>query len=83
MVTSLEEKKGGVHNYKLKNNPLGMYHMHLAKIETLNGVYTWKKHRGGRHQIACRLDKFLILESLLEKYHFLESSILPSVDSNH
>lgn len=57
--------------------------MSLVDIEIVNEIFTWNSHKGGKHQIALRLDIFSVLESILEVGIFLEPSTLPSAISMH
>jgi hypothetical protein len=50
--------------------------INLIDLETPNGIYTWTNRRTGTHQIACRLDRFLISDSLMLEGTTLEASIL-------
>jgi len=52
-------------------------------IPTINEFHTWNNRRGGKHRIAWKLDKLLLFENLVERYFFIEDSILPSVSSDH
>jgi exonuclease III len=58
-------------------------HLKLVDIENGNGTYTWTNKRSGHQQIACRLDCFLISETLLLEGPMVESNILPKVGSDH
>jgi len=55
----------------------------LIDLETSNGTFTWNNPHGGPKQVACRLDRFLICESLMLYGMHMESSILPVVGSDH
>ena len=55
----------------------------LVDIPIVNGIFTWNNRRGERHQIASRLDRFLISEELLSVYAYYETTILPSTGSDH
>lgn len=57
--------------------------LRLVDIQTINGVYTWNNRRGGKNQIASRLDRFLVSEALLNKDVFFEAKIIPSLGSDH
>lgn len=43
----------------------------------------WNNQKGGKNQIDCQLDRFLVSKSLLKKHNFLEPSILPSAGFDH
>jgi len=55
----------------------------LVDIPTTNGVFTWNNRRGGRNQIASRLDSFLLSEQILNHDVFIETKILPGLGSDH
>ena len=67
MIKSLEEKKGGI--YRLEPDNLAFTQMidnlNLIDLDPTNGRFTWNNKRGGTHQIACRLDHFLIIKHTL------------------
>jgi len=62
MIKTMEEKKGGIRrpdqNMELFNEMIT--DQRLVDIPTINGVYTWNNRRGGKNQIASRLDRFLV-----------------------
>jgi hypothetical protein len=55
----------------------------LVDIKKNNGTYTWTNKRSGNHQIACRLDHFLILENFLLEGSLVESNILSKASLDH
>jgi len=85
MILTLEEKTGG--NKRLEQDS-GKFkalidHLKLIDIETSNGIYTWSNRRSGHQHIACRLDRFLVTEELMETGSDLDSLILPKAGSDH
>eukprot|EP00253_Pinus_taeda_P013029 PITA_13029 len=85
LIRSLEEKKGGI---RKSDSLMGRFNaliedLRLVDIQTINGIYTWNNRRGGKNQIASRLDRFLVSESILNKDIFVEAQILPSLGSDH
>ena len=67
MILTLEEKRGGK-NYLEKDSAKFqelIENLRLVDIESGNGTYTWTNKRSGHQQIAWRLDRFLISETLL------------------
>lgn len=85
MITSTEEKKGG-----LKRGDADMERfretqaaLKMIDLNTINGKYTWNNIRGGSRQIASRLDRFLATEHFLRKDIFYEATILPCQGSDH
>jgi hypothetical protein len=57
--------------------------LRLVYIENRNGTYTQTNKRSGNHQIYCRIDRFLISETLLLEGPLVESNILPKAGSDH
>lgn len=57
--------------------------LRLVDIQTINGICTWNNRRGGKNQIASRLDRFLISETIMNKDFFVEAKIMPSLGSDH
>ena len=57
--------------------------LRLLDIQTINGIYTWNNRRGGKNQIASRLDRFLVSEAIMNKDVFVEAKIIPSLGSDH
>jgi exonuclease III len=55
----------------------------LVDPDTSNGTFTWTNRRTGSHQIACRLDRFLLSDSLMLEGTTLEASILDFHGSDH
>lgn len=85
LIRSLEEKKGGIRktdHLMEKFNAL-IDDLRLVDIQAINGICTWNNRRGGKNQIASRLDRFLVSESIMNKDIFVEAQILPSLGSDH
>ena len=85
MIKSLAEKKGGIR--KLEPESLAFTQMidnlNLIDLEPTNGCFTWNNKRGGKNQLAYRLDRFLITEyTLLEGWN-IESTIMPIFSSDN
>ena len=57
--------------------------LRLVDIQSINGIYTWNNRRGGKNQIASRLDRFLVSEAIMNKDVFVEAKIIPSLGSDH
>ena len=60
----------------------------MANIDLLdaplkNKKYTWNNKKRGPGHIASRLDRFIIISSLLQKDMLLVSLALPSTTSDH
>eukprot|EP00253_Pinus_taeda_P018479 PITA_18479 len=85
LIRSLEEKKGGIRkldHFMDKFNDL-IDDLRLVDIQTINGICTWNNRRGGKNQIASRLDRFLFSEGIMNKDIFIEAKIMPSLGSDH
>lgn len=85
MITSKEEKKGGLQQ---EDADMEIFRetqaaLKMIDINTINGKYTWNNRRGGSRQIASRLDRFLATKHLLGKDIFYEAIILPCQGSDH
>eukprot|EP00253_Pinus_taeda_P023386 PITA_23386 len=55
----------------------------LIDIQTSNGTYTWTNKRRGIHNIASRLDRFLISDNVIHLGGDFHASILPQGGSDH
>jgi exonuclease III len=85
IIRSLEEKRGGSRRLDQETNNFNRFidKHRLIDLETINGIHTWTNKRTGTHQIACRLDQFLISDSLMLEGTTMEASILDIPGSNH
>eukprot|EP00253_Pinus_taeda_P022169 PITA_22169 len=85
MITNLLEKKGGLRklNRDAKAFTGFIETVKLVDIHPKSGLFTWNNRRGGESLIASRLDRFLILESIIMEGIIAESDILPSGGSDH
>jgi len=85
IITHLEEKKGG--HMKLEDDNTGFKDIirsnQLIDIQTSNGTYTWTNKRRGVHNIASRLDRFLISDNAIHLGGDFHASILPQGGSDH
>lgn len=85
MIKSLEEKKGGI--FRLEADSLAFTqiidNLNLIDLEPINGFFSWNNKLGGMHQIGCRLDCFLITQHTLLEGWNIESSIIPTTNSDH
>jgi exonuclease III len=85
MILTLEDKTGGTKRLEQDSGKFKALidHLKLIDIETSNGIYTWSNRRSGHQHIACRLDRFLVTEELMETGSDLDSLILPKAGSDH
>jgi exonuclease III len=85
IIRSLEEKRGGSRRL---DRDFGDFNtliddLHLIDLDTNNGLHTWTNRRTGIHQITCKLDRFLISESLMMEGIAMEAAILNISGSDH
>eukprot|EP00253_Pinus_taeda_P004844 PITA_04844 len=85
LIRDLGEKKGGIRrpNQSMEEFNELITEQRLVDIPTTNGLFTWNNRRGGRSQIASRLDRFLLSEQKLNRDVFIETKILPGLGSDH
>lgn len=85
MITSKEEKKGGLQreDVDMERFRETQSALKMIDINTNNGKYTLNNRRGGSRQIVSRLDRFLAIEHFLRKDIFYEAIILPCQGSDH
>jgi exonuclease III len=55
----------------------------MVDMETRIGIFTWSNKRIGHQHVACRLDRFLVTEALLESDQEMEANIIPKSGSDH
>eukprot|EP00253_Pinus_taeda_P004577 PITA_04577 len=85
MITRLEEKRGGRVKLDCESTHFKNYihNNRLIDMEFSNGVYTWNNRRIDAHQIASRLDRFLLSDNAIHLGGDLLASILPLSGSDH
>jgi len=85
MITKMEEKRGGRNKLDKESNNLKEYIQSnwLIDMPFNNGLFTWNNKRAGSHQIASRLDRFLISDNAIHLGGDLSVSILPLTGSYH
>jgi len=85
IITHLEEKKGG--RRKLEEDSTSFKDFirsnQLIDVQTSNGTYTWTNKRRGVHNIASRLDRFLLSDNAIHLGGDFHASILPQGGSDH
>jgi len=85
MIKSLSEKKGVTR--ALSKDSLAFQiisnNMKPVDIETNNGLFTWKKKRGGDSHLASTLDRFIISEDLTLIDKEIIVRVLPFGGSDH
>jgi exonuclease III len=85
MILTPEEKTGGTKRLEQDSGKFKALidNLKLVDIENNNGTFTWSNRRSGAQHIACRLDRFLVSEELMESGSQLESLIIPRAGSDH
>lgn len=81
MITKLEEKSGGRNKLDSESIHLKNFIQNnwLIDMPFNNGIYTWNNKRPGTHQIASRLDRFLLSDKAIHLGGDLLASILPLI----
>ena len=79
IITSLAEKKGGTRRLDRDVKEFSNFidTMEMVDLKTNNGQFTWNNKRMSQHQVATRLDRFLVLELIIMKGLTLDCNILP------
>lgn len=85
MITNLAEKKGGLRRLDKDAEAFSTFiaASKLIDVPTVNGLHTWNNKQGGNRQVASRLDRFLISESIMLQNLDMEANILPIGGSDH
>ena len=85
MILTLEEKTGGIKRLEQDSGKFKALidQLKLVDIENSNGTFTWSNRRSSTQHIACRLDRFLEAEEIMDAGSHLESLILPKSGSDH
>ena len=85
IIRGLAEKKGGSRRLDRDSEDFNRLidDLSLIDLEAINGTHTWTNRRTGMHQIACKLDRFLVSEPLIMEGTAAESSIINRTGSDH
>jgi hypothetical protein len=85
MILTLEEKTGGTKRLEQDSGKFKTLidQLNMVDIETRNGIFTWSNRCSGHQHVACRLDRFLVAETLLEGDPAMEANIMPKSGSDH
>jgi len=85
IIRSLKEKKGGSRRLERDSEVFNnlIDDLHLVDMDASNGTHNWTNRRTGTHQIACKLDRFLIADSLMLDGTAMEDTILNLSGSDH
>eukprot|EP00253_Pinus_taeda_P002079 PITA_02079 len=79
MITKLEEKIGGRNRLDPESSHFKEFIQNASLIDMPfgNGAFTWRNRRAGRHQIASKLDRFLLSDNAVHLGGDFSSAILP------
>ena len=85
MITNFSEKKGGIQKLDKDSDAFltTIESLNLIDIPTSNEIFTWHNRRGGDHQIASRLDYFILSKETYLTSWEKEARILPKAGSDH
>jgi len=85
LIRSLEEKRGGSRQLDKESGDFNSLidNLSLIDMNTNNGLHTWTNRRTRSHQIACRLDRFLVSEVFMLEGTSMEVTILNFSRSDH
>ena len=85
LICNLDEKRGGTRRIMVESGKFQgvIDNLGLIDMKTPNGLFTCMKWRLGAHQVAFRLDHFLIFDSHLMEGTTLEAHILDAHGSAH
>lgn len=85
MIRNLDEKRGGTRRLEVESKDFQnlVDNLGLIDTDTSNGIFTWTNQRTGSRRIACRLDQFLLSDSLMLEGIALKTRILDVHGSDH
>jgi exonuclease III len=85
IITTLVEKKGGTRRLDRDAEDFSTFidTVEMVDIRTSNGQFTWNNKWINQHQVATRLDRFLVSESIILQGLTLDCNILPWGGSDH
>lgn len=85
MITSLAEGKGGQRRIQTVSKTIKRFieEAHLIDMEIGNEIFTWSNNWRWKHQVASKLNRFLICKDILLQRLGKEENILPTQGSNH
>jgi hypothetical protein len=85
IIKTLAEKKGGTGRLDRDVEEFSAFikTMEMVDIITNNGQFTWNNKRSNHYQVATRLDRFLVSESIILQGLTLDCNILPWGGSDH
>ena len=85
LIANIGGKKGGQRTLDKFQEAFGIFQAQssFVDMETGNGWYTWNNKRGGEHLVASRLDRFLVLETIIHDTGEIMAEVLPVAGSDH
>ena len=81
----MEENKGGITQLSPINDTFNdiINNLELIDVRTNNDTFTWNNKRTRDRGIACRLDRFLVSESIMKNEGELKAPVLPLAGFDH
>lgn len=85
MITKIEEKIGGRTRMEPEVAHFKDFIQNASLIDMplCNGTFTWSNRRAGKHQIASKLDRFLISDNAVHLGGDISAAILAHTGSDH
>lgn len=86
MIKYLDEEKGGIQRLDIESHIFkeNISTLHITNNVIINGICIWNNKMGGKHQIACKLGRFLnISKSIRKNILFWRHLFGPSVGLDH
>eukprot|EP00253_Pinus_taeda_P019736 PITA_19736 len=85
MITKIEDKIGGKSRLEPEVDHFKDFIQNASLIDMsfCNGTFTWSNRRSGKHQIASKLDRFLISDNAVHLGGDLTAEILAHSGSDH
>eukprot|EP00253_Pinus_taeda_P011111 PITA_11111 len=85
MITKLEEKQGCRAKLEQENGHFKEFIQNnsLIDLQFCNGTHTWSNRRIGKHQIASKLDRFLISDNAVHLGGDIAAAVFPYSGSDH
>jgi exonuclease III len=85
IITTLVDKKGGTMRLDGDAEEFSAFidAAEMVDIRTSNGQFTWNNKRSNHYQVATRLDRFLVSESIILQRLTVDCNILPWGCSDH
>ena len=85
LVRNLDENKGGIRHLNSNSEYFNEFidNLELVDVRKTNNTFTWNNKRTGDRGITCRLDRFLVFESIMMTGVNIRVIVLTSTGFNH